>query len=451
MTRSPLALAALASAAVPGLDPATVEGVRTRPGQLFDVAFIQDSEHRRWVVRAPVTAAAGAQMDVTVALMGLLARRLPFSVPAPRGFAALKEGGRAAVYSYLPGRPLQLGEIPAGSGLAAEIGRAIAALHNIDLALFEEAGMPSYDADTYRSRRLTELDRAAGTGHVPAGLLARWEHQLEDVSLWRFAPTPTHGQLTGEHVLATFEDEQDAATGRIRAFTGWEHAKVADPADDFAALTRQLTPEALDTVLEAYAHARVDRPDAFLEKRARLAGELHLVASLVAAVAYGDERRIGSRVAALRRLDEHTASQESEPPDDHAPGGSMSSPASFSFGRPAGPAEPDLVAERPPTPEREPAPEPARDGTSAAPTAGAPETDDHATPDPTTRDLDPEPATETVSAAPTADAPEPATDDRAAPDPEDAVEHLAAQEHTDAVPEPAPSAEAPSGDAEDRR
>ena len=211
MDRSPLYLAALASAAVPGLDPASVEALPSEPGQLFDVAFVQDTQHRRWVVRAPRTQAAGAQMDVTVALLGLLARRLPFSVPTPKGFAALLQGGRAAVYPYLPGQNIDFSALPPGPGLAAELGRTIAALHNADHQLFDEAGLPAYDADTYRSRRLSELDRAAATGHVPTALLTRWEHALEDVSLWRFAPTPTHGDLTGDQVLAVFDGDGDAA------------------------------------------------------------------------------------------------------------------------------------------------------------------------------------------------------------------------------------------------
>ena len=307
MTRSALALAALASAAIPGLDPATVEAVESREGQQFELAFVQDTQHRRWVVRAPLTRAAGAQMDITVALMGMLARRLPFSVPTPKGFVALKEGGRAAVYPYLAGRPLELTHLPAGPGLAAEIGRSIAALHNVDRQLFDEAGLPSYDADTYRTRRLSELDRAAATGHVPTGLLARWEAALEDVSMWRFAPTPTHGDLGGEEILAVFDDDEDASTGRVRAFTGWEDAKVADPADDFATLVTEASPEAVDSVLEAYAHARVDRPDKHLERRARLAGELRLVSALLAASARQDQGAVGSCAARLRRLDEHAA------------------------------------------------------------------------------------------------------------------------------------------------
>lgn len=315
MTRTPLALAALASVAVPGLDPVTVEGTPHVPGHQFEVAFIEDTQHRRWVVRAPMTAAAGAQMDVTMSLLGLLSRRLPFSVPMPKGFVDLKEGGRAAVYPYMAGRPLHFPHLPAGPGIAAELGRALAALHNVDRALFDEAGLPTYDADTYRTRRLSDLDRAAATGHVPTALLARWERSLEDVSLWRFAPTPTHGNVTGDQVLAVFDNDEDAATGRIRGLTGWEDAKVADPADDFAALVTQASPEAFDTVLEAYAHARVDRPDKHLERRARLAGELKLVSELLTAVGSKDQNGIEVCAARLRRLDADTFDDD----PDHEP------------------------------------------------------------------------------------------------------------------------------------
>ena len=306
MTRTPLALAALASAAVPGLDPETVKGLAQQPGNQFEVAFIRDTQDRRWVVRAPISAAAAAQMDVTMSLVRLLSRRLPFSVPTPTGFVALPEGGRGAVYPYLAGRPLDFARLPAGPGIAAELGRALAALHNVDRALFDEAGLPSYDADTYRTRRLSDLDRAAETGHVPTELLARWEQSLEDVSLWRFAPTPTHGDLTGEDVLAVFDDDDDSATGSIRGMTGWEYAKVADPADDFAALVTQASPAAFDSVLEAYAHTRIDRPDTHLQRRARLAGELKLVSELLIAVGSRDHTSIEACAARLRQLDADT-------------------------------------------------------------------------------------------------------------------------------------------------
>jgi macrolide phosphotransferase len=298
---------------VPGLDPATVKGAAQRPGHQFEVAFIEDTQHRRWVVRAPMTVAAGAQMDIAVSLLGLLSRRLPFSVPMPKGFVALNEGGRAVVYPFIAGRPLNFAHLPGGPGIAAELGRALAALHNLDLALCEEAGLTSYDPDTYRTRRLADLDRAAATGHVPTGLLSRWERSLEEVSLWRFAPTPTHGDLTGDEVLAVFDDD-DATSGRVRGLTGWENARVADPADDFATLVTQASPLAFDSVLEAYAHARVDRPDKYLERRARLAGELKLVSELLTAIGSRNQKGVEACAVRLRKLDTDTFDDKDEEP-----------------------------------------------------------------------------------------------------------------------------------------
>ena len=262
------------------------------------------------MVRAPRTRRPGRRWTSRWPCSALLARRLPFSVPTPKGFVALKEGGRAAVYPYLPGRTLDLTDLPAGPGLAAEIGRAIAALHNVDRQLFDEAGLPSYDADTYRTRRLAELDRAAATGHVPTALLARWEAALEDVSLWRFAPTPTHGDLTGDQVLAVFDDDEDASTGRVRAFTGWEDAKVADPADDFAALvSRGLAGGGRDGAGGLRPRpGRAPRPAP--RARARLVAELRLLSALMAATARAqgaDQGAVASCAARLRRLDEHAA------------------------------------------------------------------------------------------------------------------------------------------------
>ena len=336
VSRKPAFLAALASSAVPGLDPVSVQAAVTEPGHYHEVAFVTDSQHRRWVVRAPLTSAAGAQMDTSVALLHLLGRRLPFSVPAPRGFVAVPEG-RAVVYPYLSGRPVDFGSLPAGPGLAAEVGRAIAALHNVDRAVFDEAGLPIYDAEEIRTRRLDDLDRAAATGHVPTGLLSRWERALEEVSFWRFAPTPVHGGLTGGRVLVAFEGD-DASSGRVRAITGWDNAKVADPAEDLAALVAACRPEAFESVLEGYAHSRVERPDRHLRRRARLASELRLLGALLGALSAGESDLIKARAADLRELDEHTVDEPDEEPQPAARVKSAAPVARVAVASPVAPA-----------------------------------------------------------------------------------------------------------------
>ncbi len=335
VTRSPAFLAALASSAVPGLDPVTVRAARPQPGHRYEVAFVSDSQRRTWVVRVPVTSAAGAQMDTTVALLGLLGRRLPFSVPTPRGFVGVPEG-RAVVYPYLQGRPVDFAALPPGPGLAAELGRAVAALHNIDRAVFDEAGLPAYEAEDCRTRQLADLDRGAATGHVPTTVLSRWERVLEDVSVWRFAPTPVHGGLTGDRVLVTFTDEEDATSGTVRAITGWDEAKVADPADDLATLLAECKPATFETVLEAYAHSRVERPDRHLPRRARLAGELRLLTGLLAAVSSGNQELVEAYAVRLRSLAERA--------DD---GDELSSPVPHQTSADAGASSPRTMSAEP--------------------------------------------------------------------------------------------------------
>ena len=309
-SRGPLTLAALASAAVPGLDPDTVEGVLpSGPGDPVEVAFVSDREHRRWVIRCPKTPAASAHLERSAALLALLTRRLTMPVPAVKGWVALPEGGRAAVHTYLTGRLVSFAGIEAGSTLAAGLGRTIAQLHNLDPRVYEEAGVPVYDAASYRSRRLAELDRAAATGRVPTGLLGRWEQVLDDESLWAFTATATHGAIGEDSVLAT-PDDGTGAEADVKTLLGWESAQVADPADDLAPLVAELPPEAVDTVLEAYAHARVERPDRHLRERARVIGEMQLVRSMMASVAAGDDAGAEEYATELRRLDDRLARED---------------------------------------------------------------------------------------------------------------------------------------------
>lgn len=291
-------LAALASAAVRGLDPVRT-GEPEVAGADFDVAVVEDSERRSWVVRAPRRATAGAALEAEIRLLAGLADQsrsgLPFAVPEVAGSTPLPEGGRAIVYPFLAGSPLHPGQLRPGPGVAAALGRALAALHDVPHGIVEDAGLPVYGAAEYRERRLSELDRAATTGHVPARLLARWEKVLEDVGRWRFQPSVIHGDLVAEHVLV--------ADGVVVGMLDWAEAKVADPADDLAWVAVGADSEALDSVLEAYAVSRREQPDRHLATRARLAGELALARWLLHGVTTDDAGVVQDAVQMLRDLD----------------------------------------------------------------------------------------------------------------------------------------------------
>ncbi|NMR19018.1 phosphotransferase [Cellulomonas fimi] len=308
MPRSPLALAALATVAIPGLDAFDVRPL-AHSGADFDVAVVIDATGRRWVVRAPVRPAAGASLEAEVALLERLGEHvdsgaLPCAVPRPAGFAHLPEGGRAVVHAEVPGAALRLDALRPGPGLTASLGRAIAAVHQLPVELIDGVGLPTYDADAYRERRMAEVDEAARTGKVPPRLLRRWEARLEDVAMWRFQPTVVHGDLTAEHVLT------DGRT--VTGLLTWGDAKVADPADDLAWLLVAAPEDAVDSIMEAYQLGRTELKDPHLTARALLAGELALARWLLYGVRSGDADVVDDAVQMLEELDAHTAVREDE-------------------------------------------------------------------------------------------------------------------------------------------
>ncbi|WP_062305203.1 phosphotransferase [Demequina subtropica] len=274
MPRSPLALAALASVAVPGLD---VYDVLRSPhtDADFEVVVVKDATGRRWIVRAPKRAAAGAALEAEKGLLGALTRAkeagiVTFDVPHPAGAAELgTDEGRAIVYTEVPGAPLMLAALQPGPGLAAAVGQALAEIHELPIAVVEDQGLPAYTAEEYRERRLTELDAGIQTGKIPPRLADRWERQLENVAWWRFDPTVVHGDM-GEHQVFV-------ADGTVVGVVDWMDARVADPADDLAWLVASAPDDVLDSVVEAYHARRRELRDPHLLDRARLASEMALM------------------------------------------------------------------------------------------------------------------------------------------------------------------------------
>ena len=299
--RTPLALAALASVAVRGLEPVATQQHGAQDGDI-DAAVVHDERGRRWLIRSPATPAAAARLEQECRLLAQLERQpLPFPVPVVLGMVALPEGGRAAVQQALSGTPLQPGALAAGPGLAAELGRALAAVHDLPVSVVEEAGLPVYEAEEYRQRRLAELDRAAATGHVPAPLLARWERALEEAGAWRFVPAVVHADLAAENVLV----DDDHVAGVLE----WGEARVADPADDLAWIASAAEPDAFESVLEAYAYARRGAPDRDVARRARLAGELAVARWLLHGMTTDDEGIVADAVTMLDDLDAAVSGQ----------------------------------------------------------------------------------------------------------------------------------------------
>lgn len=300
-------LAAVASAAVPGLAPTGVAGTPDDAVD-FDSAQLVDASGKQWRVRAPRHVEASMRLETEVqalrAFTPAVKAELPFLIPHLAG--SVRQGELSTfVYSHLAGSTASLSALAGGDrAVATEIGRVIAAIHDLPKELVQQADLPSYEADEYRQRKLNELDQAATTGRIPSVLLRRWEHALEDVSLWRFAPTVVHGDLHEDHLLLSGP--------RVSAVIGWTELCVADPAQDFAWLAAAENTDFVHAVHEAYATARAGAVDPHLPRRAALAAEFALAQWLVRGVTLGDGSMIREAEEMLAALEADVESLERE-------------------------------------------------------------------------------------------------------------------------------------------
>ncbi|WP_130449260.1 phosphotransferase [Zhihengliuella halotolerans] len=308
MKRSPMELAAIATAAVPGLTPVGV-GALADDADDFDSALVRDAQQNEWRVRAPRHDEASMRLESELAALRsftpAVRASLPFRIPSVAG--TVRQGSlRTFVYNHLDGRNMPLDDlVAAGGNAAASVGRTIAVVHGLPKEVVDRADLPMYSAEEFRQRRLNALDQAATTGKIPSRLLRRWEHALEDVSLWRFNPTVVHGDLHEENLLLDGAD--------VTAVTGWTDLHIGDPSDDLAWLAAAHEQSFSDAVFEAYVGERGDKADPHLMRRAALSAEFALAQWLVKAVSVEDPERIAEAEQMLADLDEDIAEYGGQP------------------------------------------------------------------------------------------------------------------------------------------
>lgn len=279
MARSPLTLAALATAAVPGLEVAGAAALGSQGRGDVDSALLSTRDGRSLVIRVPRTPAAENEQSADLVALRALSdgvrSRLPFAVPRMLGQAPV-DGTRALVSEFVAGTPLALEGIT--PGIAASIGHAIAAIHGLPTSVVADVGLPQRrPTDVVRDAVVT-MDRAAATGLVPAALLARWEAAAEDSTLWQFTPAVINGSLGASSFLTVGE----TVTGLL----GWSHLQVGDPARDLFWLLGASDPVVAESGLDAYHQAR-GMHDRQVGRRAVFAAELEVARWLL----HGTEQR----------------------------------------------------------------------------------------------------------------------------------------------------------------
>ncbi len=269
MARSHLTLAALATSAVEGLDAQAASRFGSGANSDFDSALVTGTDGRHWIVRVPNSERAEAEQSADLMALRALSQgirtRLPFSVSSYAGQARF-DNTRAVVYEFVYGTKLSLSALRP-DGLAASVGRAIAAIHLLPTSFVTDAGLPVLAPQDVLRSTVILMERAGATNLVPSSLLARWERASEDSALWQFAPTTINGSLTADSFLQ--------ADGEVSGVLGWHSLSVGDPAQDLCWLLGSSDEAMIDTAISAYTQQR-GGADRQLTKRARLYAELEI-------------------------------------------------------------------------------------------------------------------------------------------------------------------------------
>lgn len=296
MARSHLTLAALATAAVPGLDAAGSRSIGSGTHGDFEAALVTGTDGRYWIIRIPTSERAEAEQSADLVALRALSTgirgRLPFAVSTFSGQTPVS-GTRAVVYEFVHGDKVTLSAIHAGSELATSIGRAIAAIHSLPTSFVADAGLPVQSPAEILRSSLTIMDRASATGLVPGALLGRWESASEDSALWQFAPTVVNGALSADSLLS----HGDEVVGLL----GWHGLRVDDPARDLFWTLGSPHEGAADTIFDAYQLSR-GSSDRQIERRARLYSELELAKWLLHGAQERSTEIVDDAVALLHGL-----------------------------------------------------------------------------------------------------------------------------------------------------
>jgi macrolide phosphotransferase len=324
--RNSYSLAALAAAAVPGLRPTRTTSIAT-PQDDLDVSGVVGEDGRRALVTCPCSTAAGMALEKSLRV-GEALRSTPLAplVPATLGSVPLSEGGRAAVTDPPAGEPLLFDRLVASDELVTSLGEVLARVHSVSVATAEAAGVETFRAPAIRAARRKQFLRAQEVGSLPAALVQRWQHALDDDALWEFTPVLTHSDLSEEGLFVR--------DGRISGIRDWSAARVADPADDLAWLVSTLEPHQLDVLLGAYREHVAAPPDDALADRAQTVGEFAVLEWLLHGVESEDESIIDDARGMLADLDADIAQlarDEAEEAyadlDAHESGSSSTQPA----------------------------------------------------------------------------------------------------------------------------
>lgn len=310
MGKSSLILAALAKAALPGVD--FNRAVELTSDSNLKVAVLYATDGSTVVAKRPIRQAARNQLELEVRGLQALSEtnraRLPFAVETLLNRLDMAPNDSVWFFNQLEGTETYFEKLSPSGTLAESIGEALGAIHNLPLSVVTEAFLPEYNPADIAVKYVNEMDKMAETGKIPPALLDRWQSALEDVSLFRYQPTVVHGAIDSDTVLNGVVDHAQVVTG----ITNWSELHIGDPAEDFSWIFGSALPELVDAILLSY-NTRHPNTDNTIRQRGHLYSELSAGRWLLHGLATGDAEIVAEAEDILADLSQALENDELPP------------------------------------------------------------------------------------------------------------------------------------------
>ncbi|EEH63754.1 hypothetical protein HMPREF0044_0773 [Gleimia coleocanis DSM 15436] len=296
---TPLSLTAHACAVFPNFNVVALTQPSENDGTFMRQGVI-DSRGDHWVIVAPLTDAAGAELEAQTTLLHFLHRAwekglVPFDVPVPAAHTRANATVPLFIHTELSGEVADQTELEESATLAGSMGRALAALHSLPAEIIERTGLPVYSAADCRERLRSQLSEGATAWSLPQNLYHRWEMALDDDALFNFATTPIHANVDVDAFLSI--------NGVVTGMKDFGAACLGDPAEDLATLLTVDSQEVAEEFIRAYMFARKNA-DIHLVTRAYLLSEFAVLRWLLHGLRLQDATIVAEAKEMLQELAE---------------------------------------------------------------------------------------------------------------------------------------------------
>ena len=295
--RTPLAMAALASAVMPTLAITGVRGseqtadadrasgidmavLRDTVGRNYDV-LATDSPTGRRLLERRVGAASVLRNAKESAAFGFAIEHVLAYDPGrdPDGPTA---GVAVAVAEHHEGYARALESLDADA--CSAVGTAIGAIHRLRPGFLTDESYPAYTTEQIHGQLVSWIARLRRAGHVPSEITRNWSRIAGTKGLWSFATCPVHGGFTdGDLVFVE--------TG-LSAVYHWQNVQINDPARDLAWIFAKLDEPHRNALIASYGRMMGSRLDELIMLRAKLWLQMEQVGDFILALNHADNDRI---------------------------------------------------------------------------------------------------------------------------------------------------------------